>query len=57
MSHNEILHRITIEAVSGGIEERKRWMEDSGHYNVGNVADMTPEERQDLVDELLNRSN
>lgn len=57
MSHNEILHRITIEAVSGGIEERKRWMEDSGHYNVGNVADMTPEERQDLVDELLKRSN
>jgi len=23
MSHNEILHRITIEAVSGGVEERK----------------------------------
>lgn len=57
MSHNEILHQITIEAVSGGVEERKRWMEDSGHYNVGNVAEMTPEERQTVVNDLLSRSN
>ncbi len=32
MSHNEILHDITIEAVSGGVEERKAWIKDSGHY-------------------------
>lgn len=53
MSHNEILHRITIEAVSGGVEERKRWIEESGHYQVGNLAKMTPDERQALVDDML----
>ena len=42
MSHNEILHRITIEAVSGGVPERKAWIEDSGHFKVGNLAHMTP---------------
>ena len=53
MSHNEILHRITIEAVSGGVPERKRWIEDSGHFRVGNLARMSPEERQKLVDDML----
>ncbi len=42
MSHNEILHRITIEAVSGGVPERKAWIEDSGHFKVGDLARMTP---------------
>ena len=53
MSHNEILHRITIEAVSGGVPERKAWIEDSGHFRVGNLARMTPEERQKMVDDML----
>lgn len=53
MSHNEILHEITLEAVSGGVKERKQWMEDSGHYRVGNLAKMTPDERQALVDDML----
>ncbi|CCH74557.1 Type III restriction enzyme, res subunit (fragment) [Nostocoides australiense Ben110] len=53
MSHNQILHRITIEAVSGGIPERKRWMEESGHFRVGNLARMTPEERQTMVEDML----
>ncbi|MEJ5920050.1 DEAD/DEAH box helicase [Corynebacterium sp. H78] len=53
MSHNEILHEITLEAVSGGVEERRRWMEESGHYRVGNLAKMTPDERQALVDDML----
>jgi type II restriction enzyme len=52
-SHNQILHRITIEAVSGGISERKRWIEESGHFKVGNLARMTPEERQAMVDDML----
>lgn len=53
MSHNEILHRITIESVSGGVEERKRWIEGSGHFQVGNVADMPLDEQQKTVDDLL----
>ena len=53
MSHNQILHEITLEAVSGGVEERRRWMEESGHYRVGNLAKMTPDERQALVDDML----
>ena len=43
MSHNEILHRITIEAVSGGVPERKAWIQDSGHFRVGNLARHDPE--------------
>ena len=54
MSHNEILHRITIEAVSGGVPERKSWIESSGHFKVGNLANMSAEERQAMVDEMLN---
>lgn len=53
MSHNKILHRITIEAVSGGDTERKKWIEDSGHFRVGDLARMTPEERQQMVDDML----
>lgn len=57
MSHNEILHRITIEAVSGGIDERKKWIEDSGHFLVGNLSTMAPEERESLVDNMLSGRN
>ncbi len=53
MSHNEILHRITIEAVSGGDAERKRWIEESGHFRVGNLARMSPGDRQKTVDDML----
>jgi type II restriction enzyme len=53
MSHNEILHRITIEAVSGGVPERRTWIQESGHFKVGNLARMTPEERQNMVDDML----
>ncbi len=53
MSHNEILHRITIEAVSGGVPERKAWIEDSGHFKVGNLARMSQAERRKVVDEML----
>ena len=52
MSHNEILHRITIEAVSGGVPERKAWIEDSGHFRVGDLAHMTPEERDRTTTEM-----
>ncbi len=53
MSHNKILHRITVEAVSGGVPERKAWIEESGHFRVGNLARMTPEEREQVVDDML----
>ena len=53
MSHNEILHRITIEAVSGGVPERKAWIESSGHFQVGNLAAMTPEQRNKTIAEML----
>lgn len=53
MSHNEILHRITIEAVSGGVPERKAWIKDSGHFRIGNLARMTQQERQSMVDGML----
>ncbi len=53
MSHNEILHRITIEAVSGGVAERRAWIEDSGHFRVGNLAHMTPEARDKTIAEML----
>lgn len=53
MSHNKILHRITIESVSGGVEERKAWIKDSGHFRVGNLAQMTAEERDNTLAEML----
>jgi type II restriction enzyme len=57
MSHNEILHRITIEAVSGGVPQRKAWIEESGHFRVGDLARMTAEERQNMVDRMLTEGN
>nr|WP_015062469.1 DEAD/DEAH box helicase family protein [Arthrobacter sp. J3.49]AFK89506.1 type II restriction endonuclease, putative [Arthrobacter sp. J3.49] len=57
MSHNEILHRITIEAVSGGVPERKAWMKDSGHFKVGNLARMSQAERQEMVDNMLTKGH
>jgi hypothetical protein len=53
MSHDKILHEITVEAVSGGVPERKAWMKESGHFRVGNLAKMTVEERQKIVDDML----
>ncbi|WP_141339268.1 DEAD/DEAH box helicase [Ornithinimicrobium kibberense] len=57
MSHNKILHRITIEAVSGGIPTRKRWIEDSGHFTVDNLISMSKQERQTVVDRMLAEGN
>ncbi|NTW41451.1 MAG: restriction endonuclease subunit R, partial [Cellulomonadaceae bacterium] len=53
MSHNEILHEITLEAVSGGVPERRAWLEDSGHFRVGDLSTMSTQERETLVDEML----
>lgn len=53
MSHNELLHRITMNAVSGGVPERLRWMESSGHFVVGDIARVSAEERQQIVDNML----
>lgn len=53
MSHNEILHKITIAAVSGGDPERKRWIEESGHFVYGDIAHMNSSERQQIVDGML----
>jgi type II restriction enzyme len=53
MSHNEILHRITIEAVSGGVLERKAWIVNSGHFRVGHLARMSQADRQKMVDGML----
>lgn len=57
MSHNQILHDITIEAVSGGVERRKAWMAESGHYRVGDVTDMTPAQRQAMIADILKEGN
>ncbi|MEI5582302.1 MULTISPECIES: DEAD/DEAH box helicase family protein [unclassified Agromyces] len=56
MSHNKILHAITLEAVSGGVAERRAWLEASGHFRVGDLARMSPEEREREVDEMLGDS-
>lgn len=57
MSHNQILHRITIEAVSGGAPERKAWIENSGHFRVGDLARMSHAERQTMLDDMLTEGN
>jgi len=57
MSHNEILHEITLEAVSGGVAERKSWLKESGHFKVGHLARMTAAERQALLDDMLTEGN
>ncbi|MGN6252018.1 MAG: DEAD/DEAH box helicase [Marmoricola sp.] len=56
MSHNAILHDITLEAVSGGVPERRAWLVDSGHFQVGNLAGMTSEERDKTLAEMLGDS-
>ncbi|MCF6506688.1 restriction endonuclease subunit R [Blastococcus sp. MG754426] len=53
MSHNEILHDITIEAVSGGNAERRQWVKESGHFRVGNLARMSPADRQKMIGDML----
>lgn len=53
MSHNKLLHRITIEAVSGGVPERREWIEGSGHFQVGDLARMSPAQRAKVVDTML----
>lgn len=53
MSHNDIYHLITLEAVSGGVSERRAWLENSGHFRVGDIARMTPDERAQVLDEML----
>jgi type II restriction enzyme len=53
MSHNQILHRITVEAVSGGVPERRAWIEGSGHFRVGDVISMSAEDRQMMVGSML----
>ena len=53
MSHNELLHKITLEAVSGGVPERREWIESSGHFGFGNIARMSKEELQQIVDDML----
>ena len=53
MSHNEILHQITLEAVSGGVPERRVWIADSGHFRVANIAQMSSGELYDVVDDML----
>jgi len=57
MSHNEILHHITLEAVSGGVAERKAWIKESGHFKVGSLARMTPEDRRAIVVQMLKEGN
>lgn len=53
MSPNKILHDITLEAVSGGVAERRAWLEDCGHFRVGDLARMDADERERIVDEML----
>lgn len=53
MSHNKVLHRITIKAVSGGNPERQGWIETSGHFAVGDLSTMTAEERASAIDDML----
>ncbi|OLT21083.1 restriction endonuclease subunit R [Ornithinimicrobium sp. CNJ-824] len=57
MSHDKILHEITVEAVSGGVAERKKWMKGSGHFMYGDIARMSTEELQQIVDGMLREGN
>lgn len=57
MSHNELLHTITIEAVSGGVPERREWLKNSGHFRFGDISKMSAEERQQIVNEMLTEGN
>lgn len=53
MSPNRILHDITLEAVSGGVQERRDWLVGSGHFRVGDLTRMSTDEREQIVDEML----
>lgn len=53
MSHNKILHEITLQAVSGGVPERQEWIHASGHFVVGDLSAMTAEERERAIDDML----
>lgn len=57
MSHNELLHKITVEAVSGGVSERREWLQRSGHFRFGDIARMSTPEREQIVDEMLMEGN
>ncbi len=57
MSHNKILHEITLESVSGGVDERKQWMKESGHFQVRDVANMDKDELREVVAEMLDEGN
>jgi type II restriction enzyme len=57
LSHNELLHKITLEAVSGGVPERREWIESSGHFAVGDLARMSREERQLRIGAMLTEGN
>lgn len=57
MSHNKILHALTLEAVSGGVPERREWIEGSGHFVYGDIARTSTEERQRTVDGMLTEGN
>ncbi|QZE24766.1 DEAD/DEAH box helicase family protein [Brevibacterium casei] len=57
MSHNAIFHEITLEAVSGGVPKRKRWLRESGHYTWGDLAKMTSEQRTRMIDDMLAEGN
>jgi type II restriction enzyme len=57
MSHNELLHKITIEAVSGGVPERRAWIEGSGHFVFGDIARISAQERQQIIDDMLAEGN
>ncbi|MFT4260252.1 DEAD/DEAH box helicase [Microbacterium sp.] len=53
MSHNAILHEITLEAISGGVAERRAWMADSGHFRVADISRMSAEELHEMIDDML----
>jgi type II restriction enzyme len=53
ISQSQIMHAISLEAVSGGDAERRRWLEESGHFRVDNISRMASDERQQLVEDML----
>jgi type II restriction enzyme len=57
MSHNKILHEITLEAVSGGVPMRRDWLRNSGHFRWGNLAKMSSGERLKAIDDMLTEGN
>lgn len=57
MSHSQIFHEITLEAVSGGVEERKDWLRSSGHFRWGDIAKMTSDQRAKTIDDMLTKGD